>query len=109
MSDLISRLYRNNDFEESQLRSILLFGEFGKTHHRTDMLPKAVLSIIIQEKGNATIEGIIKQFGPCYNYDTNSHEIKEAIKKLIDSQLVKPVGDDKYAAITEVEMFFLRI
>lgn len=103
MSDLISRLYRNNDFEESQLRSILLFGEFGKTHHRTDMLPKAVLSIIIQEKGNATIEGIIKQFGPCYSYDTNSHEIEEAIKKLIDSQLVKPVGDDKYAAITEVD------
>ena len=60
MNDLISKLYKQNEaMEESQLRSVLLFSEFGKTHARTDMLPKAVLSIIIHEKGQSTLESVV--------------------------------------------------
>ena len=101
MNDLISKLYKQNEaMEESQLRSVLLFSEFGKTHARTDMLPKAVLSIIIHEKGQSTLESVVKCFGPCYHHEASRTEIEEAIRKLEDKHLIQFV-EGKYIAITE--------
>ncbi len=104
MNDLISKLYRHSgeEFEESQLRSVLLFSEFGKTHQRTDMLPKAVLSIIIHDKGKSTIDSIVKKFGPCYKYETSQFEISEAIRKLEEQNFIE-CKDGKYIAITETD------
>lgn len=105
MKDIISQLYQtSNEMEQSQLRSILLFSEFGKTHNRTDMMPKAVLSIIIKDKGGATLDDIIRQFGPCYNnFETNKSEIENAVTKLIELGLIGEIEKGKYAALTETD------
>lgn len=57
------KLYQGNDeLEAAQLRSVLLFSEFGQTNKRTDLMAKLLYSFIIKEKGEATLETLTSLF-----------------------------------------------
>lgn len=53
------KLYQGNDeLEAAQLRSVLLFSEFGQTNKRTDLMAKLLYSFIIKEKRRGYIRNI---------------------------------------------------
>ena len=66
MSNIKLSLYNDNDdIEDSQLRSVLLFSEYAKEEDKEKyLMQRTVLSIIVQLKGECTrdtIRGILAQ------------------------------------------------
>lgn len=106
------KLYQGNDeMEAAQLRSVLLFSEFGNSSKRTDMMPRVLLSYIIKEKGQATLDSITQCFNTNFKANHKTAEFKSFVEKLINKNLVKE-KNGCYSAISDQKegtLFFERL
>lgn len=97
------KLYQGNDeLEAAQLRSVLLFSEFGQTNKRTDLMAKLLYSFIIKEKGEATLETLTSLFNCQFKAKRKPAEFKSYIDNMIAKKLIAQNGE-KLVAISEQE------
>lgn len=97
------KLYQGNDeLEAAQLRSVLLFSEFGQTSKRTDLMAKLLYSFIIKEKGEATLESLTNLFNFQFKASRKPAQFKSYIDGLIAKQMITQNGD-KLVALSEQE------
>lgn len=97
------KLYQGNDeLEAAQLRSVLLFSEFGQSNKRTDLMAKLLYSFIIKEKGEATLESLTSLFNHQFKANRKPAQFKSYIDGLIAKGMITRNGD-KLVALSEQE------
>lgn len=81
----------NEEFDIALMRSILVFGEFGQSDRNAEMMPQVVLSFIIMEKGDATLQSIQHLFNTHFNSNYSLSSFRKIVNKLIENELIKEV------------------
>lgn len=98
------KLYDGNDLiEDSQLRSVLLFYQFSSKHEGEEfMMQRLVLSIIIQENGNCSLDDIQRALA-AKSITLSAKEVNKYLTALISDKLIFPTSDGNYKAISNEE------
>lgn len=102
MSNIKLSLYNDNDdIEDSQLRSVLLFSEYAKEEDKEKyLMQRTVLSIIVQLKGECTHDTIRGILDKKFNMPMKSKDVAKHVKSLESDGLVR-IQNSKIVAITE--------
>lgn len=104
MTDNRKIFYSENPFEESMLRSALLFNSRKTNGGKKDMLLKAILSIIISGNGSYTPATLCNIFRERFHSTVDNSTIENYIRELVEKGIVDPntdklsVKDDKKGA-----------
>lgn len=103
MSNINLKLYTGNDLvEASQLRSVLLFSEFGKDEDKKSlMMQRVILSLIIQSEGKYDLDqlyGILKEK---HHAKLTKATVSSYLSKLISAGLITMVKGAKYKSVNE--------
>lgn len=88
MTDNHRIFYSENPFEESMLRSALLFNSRKTNRGKKDMLLKAILSIIISGKGGYTLGTLCNIFRERFHSTVDNSTIENYVKELIRDRMV---------------------
>ena len=88
------KLYDGNDLiEDSQLRSVLLFYQFSSKHEGEEfMMQRLVLSIIIQENGNCSLDDIQRALA-AKSITLSAKEVNKYLTALISDKLIFALGE----------------
>ncbi len=102
MSNVKLSLYLGNDqVEDSQLRSVLIFGEYAKQPDREKyLMQRTILSIIIQLKGRATFDSVRRILSEKFGLTVKNKELNKYIQSLEDDKLVS-IDEGKLIPITD--------
>ena len=104
MSKIALSLYKdNNKLEDAQLRSVLLFGQFGtKVTGEDYMLQRLVFSIMVEAGEEKSIDEIQKILSsPRFASDLKNKDIKKVFDRLENDGLFKMQPSGKYLSISE--------
>lgn len=104
MSKIALSLYKdNNKLEDAQLRSVLLFGQFGtKVTGEDYMLQRLVFSIMVEAGEEKSIDEIQKILSsPRFASDLKNKDIKKVFDRLENDGLIKMQPSGKYLSISE--------
>ena len=104
MSKIPLSLYQDIDaLEEAQLRSVLLFGKFGKDQEGEEfMLQRLILSIIIEGDGQYDLDRIKTILHENFSVEMKMKEINKHVTSLYnDNMLVLSEDTGNYKAIVE--------
>lgn len=97
-----SLLTNKDAMEAAMLRSVLLFNANSKNaNSSSNIITKAILSIIINGEGNCDKDVILNILNDRFHLSWDSQELTPHIDKLKHQKLVRINKDDKYEAITK--------
>lgn len=84
----------NEEFDASLMKSILLFSEFGQTDRSSELMPQVILSLIIKEDGQATLNSIVRSFNVEFKTNFSNKDIKKVIDNLAKNKLITFSGEN---------------
>lgn len=85
-----------NELEDSMLKSILLFNSHKIKNSKKDLLPMAILSIIIYGNGEYTIKNILDILRERFALDYTNNDILPHINQLIEKRHIELIENNKY-------------
>ena len=102
MSNIKLSLYLGNDqVEDSQLRSVLIFGDYAKQPDREKyLMQRTILSIIIQLNGRATFDSVRSILCEKFGLKVKNKEYNKYLQSLEEDKLIS-ICDVKLIPITD--------
>lgn len=88
-----------SEFEDSLMRSVLLFGFTAQKRKKADQLRKAILSIVIYGKGLYDVNDVTSIFNENFKLNQTISEIEHQLNFLIRDGYVKINEDNRYQAV----------
>lgn len=88
-----------SEFEDSLMRSVLLFGFATPKGKKADHLRKAILSIVIYGKGNYGVNDVTSIFNENFKLNQTDNEIEHQLNLLIRDGYVTKSDESLYQAV----------